>query len=154
LGVDFDEMSSEAKSRLLRLTAGILVSSFVGATVWGATKSDTGHQSAAYHPPRVVVLHSHSGFTTESFALTTDTGIQLGGNPNAFLTDLHAGETAHIAYTVENGFWVAHQIVVNPPAGTHVATQATGTEPNYLHTRGTILSYNAYTGVLVIRHNR
>ena len=127
---------------------------FVVAPVWGATKSDAARNTVAYHLPRVVVLHSHGGFSTESFALASDTGIQLGGNPNAFLTDLQAGETAHIDYTVENGFWVAREIVVNPPASHHVATQATGSAPNYLHTHGTILSYNAYTGVLVIRRNR
>ena len=111
---------------------------------------------AASNAPRVYVIHPHHAVGTETFALAPDVNIRLGANPNAYLTDLRPGETAHITYAIQNGYWVAHAIAVNPPpATTHASSQATAApKTSFLRASGTILSYNAATGLLTIRHNR
>jgi hypothetical protein len=88
--------------------------------------------------------------TTVTFALPADATIHLGSNTNAALVDLTAGEVAHVHYTVENGTWLAHEIVVNPPHSSHLTTAVAGE----LHTHGTIVSYNPSAGLLTIKHNR
>ncbi len=88
--------------------------------------------------------------TTVTFALPADAIIHLGSNTNAALANLAVGQVAHVRYTVENGVWLAHEIVVNPPAAAHLPKTSAGE----LHTHGAIVSYNPSTGLLTIKHNR
>jgi len=107
-------------------------------------------------PPQVrpIWFHVYRGPVGESFFLASDAVIRLGSNTNARLIDLRVGEIAHVTYTIENGVWLAHEIVVNPPHGSHAADHSTGTQTNELHAHGKILAYNAATGHLTIKYHR
>ena len=80
------------------------------------------------------------------FLLASDATIRIGNNPSdAHLTDLMTvGQVAHVHYTIQNGTWLAHEIVVNPPHVGHAAKKSTKSEADELHTHGEILGYNAF----------
>jgi hypothetical protein len=103
------------------------------------------------HP---VSYHLYRSRPTESFILASDAVIRLGTNSAAQLTDLKVGQTARVSYTIENGLWFAHEIVVNPPRGSHAGSHSPTASTNTLHAHGAILSYNAATGNLTIRYHR
>jgi hypothetical protein len=102
--------------------------------------------------PRPVVFHLHRGPLSASFLLANDAGVRIGTNANASLMDLRVGQVALIGYTIENGRWLAHQIVVKPPHGKRLSAHSS--EPNELHAHGAILGYDSSTGRLTIRFHR
>jgi len=130
---------------LLRLTAGLCLI---------ACAVEAQPASNAVPPARPVYLRAHRGALSASFTLANDAKIRLGTNSEAVLTDLRAGQTAHVSYTIENGLWLAHEIVVNPPHTKQAGSSTNSPNPNMLHTRGAILAYNASTANLTIRYHR
>jgi len=93
---------------------------------------------------------SRQAVATVTFALPADAVIHLGSNTNAALANLAVGQVAHVRYTVQNGVWLAHEIVVSPPPGSHPPKASAGE----LHTHGAIVSYNPSAGLLSIKRNR
>lgn len=97
-----------------------------------------------------VGFHWRRGPLSASFLLANDAIIHIGANPNARLTDLKRGQIAHVAYTIENGRWLAHEIVVNPPHGARAVYKKAGVSSD-LHAHGAILGYDSSTGRITIR---
>ena len=99
-----------------------------------------------------VILRLHRGPVTESFTLANDAKIRLASNSNASLTGLKVGDIAQVFYTIENGRWIAHEIVVNQPHGSHDEDRSNRTGISELHAHGRILAYNAATSNLTIKY--
>jgi len=98
----------------------------------------------------VRMRHVHHEPTTVTFALPAGATIHIGTNTTAALTDLTVGQVAHVRYTIENGNWLAHEIVVNPVHGAHLPKTTNGE----LAAHGAIVSYNPSAGLLTIKHSR
>jgi hypothetical protein len=96
----------------------------------------------------------HGATSIATFALESNAKITLGTNTNASLNDLAVGEVAHVSYTIENGVWLAHKVVVNPVHHHNTASQPHVAKTNELHAHGKITSYDASSGTISIRFHR
>jgi hypothetical protein len=139
---------------LIRLVAGWF--SLAAVTLPGMAATGSGHAaellvSRRAHPH---LLNLHQGHTTESFILANDAIIRIGSNTQAGLGELKLGEVAEVAYTVENGRWLAHEVEVKSLDGGHSASDSHSNLTNELHAHGEILAYNVSTGNLTIRYHR
>jgi hypothetical protein len=100
---------------------------------------------------------SHRATSTATFTLASDAKIHLGTNTMASLSALSVGEVAHISYTIENGVWLAHRVVVNPVHRQHhnsTSNHPHVTKTNELHAHGKILSYDVFAGRISISFRR
>jgi hypothetical protein len=137
-----------SKTRLAVSGAKLLLLAFIAIVLAiNVVHAENAPQTTTARPVR---FHWRRGPLSASFLLANDARIQIGKNSNARLADLRRGQIAHVAYTIENGRWLAHEIVVNPPHGAHAAYKAAGAGSD-LHAHGAILGYDSSTGRLTIR---
>ncbi len=137
-----------------RFAGTLLLFASVSVLVMATARSETIPEATGSAHPTPVWFHLNRGVVGESFFLDSDVNIHLGSNTNASLTDLKLGEIAHISYTIENGRWLAHEIVVSPLHGSRNENRSNGTRMRELHAHGRILAYNASTGNLTIKYHR
>ena len=130
------------------------VTGIVALAAFGAALAEERSSTVLVSPKaREVVVRMrrvHHKAATETFALAADVHIHVGTNTNAAMTDLPVGSVAHVRYTIENGLWVAHEIVVNQPKGGHSPKPEAGE----LHAHGAILGYDLNNGLVTIKHSR
>lgn len=139
--------------RLIRLAAGLITGSSIAISGMAAASIEPAPDILVSHQASPMPIRFHRSVAGESFFLASDVNICLGSNTNASLTDLKLGEIAHVSYTIENGRWLAYEIVVTPSHRSRAASRSsTGT--NELHAHGKILAYNATTGNLTIKYHR
>jgi hypothetical protein len=100
----------------------------------------------------------HGATSIVTFTIASNAKIILGTNKNASLNELAVGEVAHISYTIENGVWLAHKVVVNPVHHQHPNSPGTGhphpAKTSELHAHGKITAYDASAGTISIRFHR
>jgi hypothetical protein len=150
-------------SILLRMKSGSVLARFgigisiVSCAAWSGSIAVAREPAAKIvESPKareVVIVRMHRAHhaATESFVLAAGARILVGANTNATLADLTTGEVAHVAYTVENGTWFAHEIVVNPPHAPHAEKSIPAATPSQLHAHGAIISFNTSNGVLTLK---
>lgn len=136
------------KFSFIRLAGGLLTVAVLVAAPKAAAQADFSSEA---QPVKFHLFHSA---TTATFILANDAVIRLGTNSAAYLTDLKAGQVAHVSYTIENGQWLAHEVSVNAPHGSHAGKSSQNTSTNMLHAHGAIVGYNANIGNLAIRYHR
>jgi hypothetical protein len=140
------------KLSLIRLATGLLA--FASVAMPERARTQPTPQAVDSPRPHPVFLRRSRGLATESFTLASDAKIRLGSNTNVDLVDLRVGQIAHVSYTVENGLWLAHEIVVNSPYAGHAEIHPHHAPTNTLHAHGTILAYNGANGILTIKYRR
>jgi hypothetical protein len=136
------------KFYFVRLAGGLLTAAALAAAPKATAQADFANEA------QPVKFHLFRRATTASFILANDAVIHLGTNSAAYLTDLRVGEIARVSYAIENGQWVAHEVAVNWPHGSHAGKFPQNTSTNLLHAHGAIVGYNANTGSLTIRYHR
>ena len=141
----------KARFRPAWLGAGLFMLAMV-AIVPGIS-TVRGERATDSPKARPILFHLHRGRLSASFLLANDATIRIGTNASANLMELRVGQVAHVRYTIENGVWLAHEVVVNPPHEGHAA-KTLGTHANELHAHGAILGYDSSTGRLTIRYHR
>jgi hypothetical protein len=136
---------------LTLLATGLII--FASATAGRSAQSPVVilPKVAVTNPSHPFIHHVHHVGANKTFSLANDAVVRLGSNPNAGLADLRVGEVAHVSYTVENGWWIAHSIVVNPPPAVHTASHSHAGSTGELHAHGRIVAYNVSSGSLTIR---
>lgn len=113
--------------------------------------------SAAVVPPpaKAHVAHYSGAASIAVFKLASNAKITIGANTMAGLNALSVGEVARVSYTIENGVWLAHKVVVNPVHHEKTSTcQPHPAKANELHAHGKITSYDASAGTISIQFHR
>jgi hypothetical protein len=150
-----------AKSKLIRIPLGLLVLALSASAGMAADKT-TPSVAVVPPPAKTGVMRYHGATSIATFALASNAKIILGTNTKASLNDLVVGEVAHVSYTIENGVWLAHKVVVNPVHHNNTATSHPNTatthphvaKTNELHAHGKITSYDASVGTISIKFHR
>ena len=138
----------KAKYRPARLGIGLSFFMLIAVLAGGFTVQ--AERVSDSPKTKLVAFHVRRGLRSVSFLLANDATIRIGTNDKANLMDLRVGQMAHVHYTIQNGTWLAHEIVVNRPHGGHAAKKSAN-QTDALHAHGEILGYNASTGQLTIR---
>jgi hypothetical protein len=100
-------------------------------------------QSSQKPKPRPERFCYYNPVRAAVFALGADVSIQVGTNANATLRDLKVGKVARIGYTVVNGEFIAHSIVVSESAGKNTPQR---------YASGPITAINSSAGTITIKY--